>query len=673
MPIRPEDELGTHVAQSLSAIYELESEIGRGGMGIVYSARDKRLKRHVAIKVLPPELAFRADIKSRFLREAETAAQLNHPNIVPIYTVEEKDNLVYFVMALIAGENLGTHLAHTGAMPPVEVRRILREVADALAFAHHRNVIHRDIKPDNILLDSESGRAMVTDFGIARALTDSGDSRLTATGMAIGTPAYMSPEQSAGDRAIDGRSDLYSLGVVGYQMLCGQLPFVAANTPSMLVKHLSEAPIPVNERWPDLPSDLSRAVMICLEKDPENRFPNAASLVTALGTGEMPTLATRATASPNMASSSGRVGMVNPVPRTSLQAPHMPTNLATSPSFGSPGSAYWPSAEELSKWNAPSVVKFRRMLAPFLAVNAILVPMSIFTSHDFFFVTIVWGIMMAVRYSKLWSAGYDWRDVFRQPRDRLFFDVAAETIDDARALFDEAKRDQVRARARARGNLLRQPTSPLGGMTPQSPTIPFSRGRRGRRDRERTAAPVVMPPELFDDGPYAAMIREAQADHAEIHRQLLALSADEREQMPEVATSADAVLTKMQRVASALGDVSRAAGRETPQQVESEINNLEAAANPLETRASEERVRRLAYLRRQRRALADIGRKREEAAEKLEHCRQLLKSMRMELLRYRSGGIGAQPTGLTMVTQQAQGVVREMGYLSDAAAELNAL
>ena len=666
MPIRPEDELGTHVANSLSANYELESEIGRGGMGIVYSARDKRLKRHVAIKVLPPELAFRADIKSRFLREAETAAQLNHPNIVPIYTVEEKENLVFFVMALITGENLGTRLAHTGAMPPVEVRRILREVAEALAFAHHRNVIHRDIKPDNILLDAESGRAMVTDFGIARALTDSGDSRLTATGMAIGTPAYMSPEQSAGDRAIDGRSDLYSLGVVGYQMLCGQLPFIAANTPSMLVKHLSEQPVPVNERWPDLPVDLCRAVMLCLEKDPENRFPNAASLATALNTGEMPTLSTRP-------SESAR-GMVNPPPSRSMlpPAPHMPTNLATSPHLGavSPsGSSSSPSAEELSKWNAPSVVKFRRSLAPFIAVNAILVPISIFTSHDFFFVTIFWGIALAVKYSKLWSAGYDWRDVFRQPRDRLFFDVAAETIDDARALFDEKKRDEVRARARARGNLLREPGA-LPGATSMSPMNTFGRGRRSRTAETR---PVAMPRELFQDSPYASMIREAQADHAEIHRQLLALTPDEREQMPDVAPSADAVLTKMQRVAAALGDVSRAAGNETPEQVESEISRLEAAANPLETRASEERVRRLAYLRRQRRALADFAKKREEASEKLEHCRQLLKSMRLELLRYRSGGMGAQPTGLTMVTQQAQGVVREMGYLSDAAAELNAL
>src|SRR6266478_1765348 len=144
MPISPTDDLGTHVAEVLSANYELESEIGRGGMGIVYCAKDKRLKREIAVKVLPPELSFRADIRQRFLREAETAAQLNHPNIVPIYTVEERDNLVYFVMAYIKGDNLGQRLQQHGPIPPVEVRRILREVADALSYAHNRNVAHRD-------------------------------------------------------------------------------------------------------------------------------------------------------------------------------------------------------------------------------------------------------------------------------------------------------------------------------------------------------------------------------------------------------------------------------------------------------------------------------------------------------------------------------------------------
>src|ERR1043165_6552846 len=153
------------------------------------------------------------EIYTLSLHDALPISGLSHPNIVPIYNVEERDNLVYFIMAYIAGDNLAVRLQKEGAMNPDDVRRILREVADALAYAHKRNVVHRDIKSDNILLDEDTGRAMVTDFGIARALTDKNDSRLTATGMAIGTPAYMSPEQSAGELEIDGRSDLYSLGV----------------------------------------------------------------------------------------------------------------------------------------------------------------------------------------------------------------------------------------------------------------------------------------------------------------------------------------------------------------------------------------------------------------------------------------------------------------------------
>ena len=658
MPISPSDELGIHVAQVLSANYELENEVGRGGMGIVYCARDKRLKREIAIKVLPPELSFRADIRQRFLREAETAAQLNHPNIVPIYTVEERDNLVYFVMAYIKGDNLGQRLQQHGPIPPVEVRRILREVADALAYAHHRNVIHRDIKPDNIIIDEETGRAMVTDFGIARALTDSGDSRLTATGMAIGTPAYMSPEQSAGDRAIDGRSDLYSLGVVGYQMLCGQPPFVASNTPSMLVKHLSEKPVPVDERWPDLPQDLARAVMMCLEKDPADRFPNAAAFAVALNGGGMPTLATRASTAASTASA-----------RADTREREVTESLRDryTPATQTPYTPSSPTPEELSKWNAPTVVAFRRKLAPYLAVNAILVPISLFSNHDFIALTVIWTVALAFKYSKLWAAGYDWRDVFRQPRDRLIFDVAAETIDDARALFDDKKRAQVRARARARGQGLFSPISPLPSMQPFQPYP-----RLGVTATPLSPIPAGAPGP-FADSRYGSAIREAESDHREIHRQLLNMPPDEREQIPEVATSADGIFRKVQQLALSLSDMDRGAGRESPEAVEREISTLESQANPLDYNASEGRVRRLALLRRQRRALAELGRKKKEAQEKLDNCRQLLRSMRLELVRFRTGGLNAQPTGLTMVTQQAQSVVREMGYLSDANAELNAL
>jgi len=658
MPISPTDELGTHVAQVLSANYELETEVGRGGMGIVYCARDKRLKREIAIKVLPPELSFRADIRQRFLREAETAAQLNHPNIVPIYTVEERDNLVYFVMAYIKGDNLGQRLQQHGPIAPVEVRRILREVADALSYAHNRNVIHRDIKPDNIIIDEETGRAMVTDFGIARALTDSGDSRLTATGMAIGTPAYMSPEQSAGDSSIDGRSDLYSLGVVGYQMLCGQPPFVANNTPSMLVKHLSEKPIPVDERWPDLPQDLSRAVMMCLEKDPADRFPNAAAFALALDGGSMPTLATRASSA---ASTAGARASAREREITEpLRDRYTPPTL-------SPYAPTEPSSEEISRWQNPKVVSFRRKLAPYLAVNAILVPISLFSNHDFIALTVIWTVALAFKYSKLWAAGFDWRDVFRQPRNRLIFDVAAETIDDARALFDDKKREQVRARARSRGQGMFSPLPPLPTMQPFQPYP-----RVGGPTTSLSPIPAGAPAP-YADSKYASAIREAESDHREIHRQLLNMPPDEQEQIPEVPASADAVFRKVQQLALSLSDMDRSTGRETPEAVEREISTLESQANPLDYNASEGRVRRLAMLRRQRRALVEIARKKKEAQDKLDNCRQLLRSMRMELVRFRTGGLNAQPTGLTMVTQQAQSVVREMGYLSDANAELNAL
>jgi serine/threonine-protein kinase len=653
MPLRPDDALGAHVASILAPHYEVDSEIGRGGMGIVYCAKDNRLKRNVAIKLLPPELAFRTDIRSRFLREAETAAQLSHPNIVPIYNVEERDNLVFFIMAFIAGDNLATKLQKEGPMEAGEVRKVLREVADALAYAHKRNVVHRDIKPDNILIDSDTGRAMVTDFGIARALTDTGDSRLTATGMAIGTPAYMSPEQSAGETQIDGRSDLYSLGVVGYQIACGELPFNAPNTPSMLVKHLSEMPMPVDEKQPDLPADLARAIMLMLEKDPMNRFPDAQSVVVALSSGVMPTLRT-------VQAPSAPMGLAGYGPPTRAQ----PRGTVASRS-GSMRAAV-PSPDDIDRWNAQPVKKFRKKLAPYLAVNAILVPLSIFGDGGFLVVTAFWSIGMAVSYSKLWQEGYNWRDVFRQPRDRLFFDVAAETIDDARALFDESKREKVRARARARSH---------GGLfDPVQPSAPLP-VRTGRAPMPRSPLPgeTAPGPLLADNSPYGSAVQSVRTDRDEIHRQLQAMSKDEREQIPDVAQSADAIYRKAMQVGSTLAELDLRDSRDTPESIEKEIEKLESQANPLDINASEERVRRLAHLKRQRRVVADLAKKRADAEAKLKHCSDLLRSMRLELLRYRSAGMAGASNGLTMVTQQAQVVVREMGYLSDAQAEVNAL
>jgi serine/threonine protein kinase len=272
--------LQTRVVAAIGGLYEVEQEIGRGGMSVVYRARDRRLNRQVAIKVLPPELAYDPAIRTRFTREAQTAAQLSHAHIVPIYDVGERDGIAHFVMALITGGNLADLLAREPRQPIAEARRLLCEIADALAYAHLRGVIHRDIKPDNILIDAATGRAMVTDFGIARAIE--AGTRLTVTGAAVGTPTYMSPEQAKGERDIDGRSDIYSLGIIGYQMLTGRVPFTAANPMALLLKHVGDRPRPISELRPDTPKSIRDAVERSLMKDAEDRWPTAAALRDAL-------------------------------------------------------------------------------------------------------------------------------------------------------------------------------------------------------------------------------------------------------------------------------------------------------------------------------------------------------------------------------------------------------
>ncbi|MCA9721522.1 MAG: serine/threonine protein kinase, partial [Gemmatimonadetes bacterium] len=193
-----QSQLPTLLKDALGDSYTIEGEIGRGGMGVVFRARDERLQRRVAIKALPPELAFQREIRQRFTREAQTAARLSHPHIVPIHDVGEGNGVVYFVMGLIEGESLAARIRRRGRMPAEEVRRIMKETADALSAAHAVSVVHRDIKPDNILLEGQRGRVVVTDFGIAKALSATGGATLTSAGMAIGTPSFMSPEQAAG-------------------------------------------------------------------------------------------------------------------------------------------------------------------------------------------------------------------------------------------------------------------------------------------------------------------------------------------------------------------------------------------------------------------------------------------------------------------------------------------
>ncbi|MGZ8413089.1 MAG: serine/threonine-protein kinase [Gemmatirosa sp.] len=284
------DALTTAVAHALRAGFTLERELGRGGMGVVYLARERRLDRLVALKVLPPALAQQPDVRERFLREARTAARLSHPNIVPVYHADETDGIAYFAMAYVEGESLADRVRDRGPLAPVDAVRILREVAWALAYAHARGVVHRDVKPENILLErpahgTASGRALVTDFGIARqsdALLDDGDAaRLTLEGHVLGTLHYMSPEQVSGG-TLDGRSDLYALGVVAYQALSGRLPFDDVKGPAVLVAHATRAAPPLRTVAPAVPASLAAVIDRCLEKSPDARYATGEALAEAL-------------------------------------------------------------------------------------------------------------------------------------------------------------------------------------------------------------------------------------------------------------------------------------------------------------------------------------------------------------------------------------------------------
>ena len=272
--------------EAVAGRYAVERELGRGGMGVVFLARDLALDRLVAIKLLPLALAASPDRRGRFLREARTAARLSHPNIVPIHSVEESDGLVFFVMGYVAGETLGERIRRAGRLSAGELTQIVREVAWALAYAHRQGVVHRDVKPENILLERDGGRAVVTDFGIAHV---SGDAPDTPAGQIIGTARAVSPEQAAGE-PVDGRSDLYSLGVTAYLAATGEWPFDGDSAAAILAQHLTRAPRPVLGVRPDLPAPLAEAIERCLAKAPEDRFASGEELAAALGS-TLPVLA----------------------------------------------------------------------------------------------------------------------------------------------------------------------------------------------------------------------------------------------------------------------------------------------------------------------------------------------------------------------------------------------
>jgi serine/threonine protein kinase len=484
--------LTTRLTQALGSAYTLDGEIGRGGMGVVFNARDERLKRQVAVKVLPPELAFREEIRLRFLREAETAARLSHPHIVPIHSVgEAPDGLVYFVMAYVDGESLAAKLKRRGRLPSDEARRIMQETADALGAAHALGIIHRDVKPDNILLEGSRGRVVVTDFGIAKALSSTtGGATLTGTGVAIGTPHYMSPEQAAGDREIDGRSDIYSLGVVAYQMLAGELPFHAPTVPGILMKHITERAPMITDKRPDLPEDLAACVMRSLEKDPEDRWPTADALRRALEARSATLYQPRRPSAPSPVYASRQLP---PAPR------------------GGPGRALDRAARRLDRTRdrpmlAPSgepeiVRELRSRFVTWASVCGSLLMIDVATGNHTpswsLFVAAIWGgTSLVPRYVRLWHAGYSWRDVFARP----------------------PAPDAIEARLAAAGS-----------------------------------RPVDLPRATTDEfGRQAEPVQQARSDRKAILRIVDRLPKSERKLLPDVMATADALLNRAEELARTL-------------------------------------------------------------------------------------------------------------------------
>jgi eukaryotic-like serine/threonine-protein kinase len=258
--------------------YRLERLLGKGGMGQVFLAHDLTLEREVAIKVLPPDVAQDDQVVRRFQQEAKTAAKLDHPNIIPIYRVESEGGLNYFVMKYISGTSLEDLLDKKEPLPVPEIQRILWEAACALGHAHQRGVVHRDVKPANIMFDHD-GRVMLTDFGISKALQAA--TGFTATGMIIGTPHYMAPEQGKGG-SVDGRADQYSLGVVGYRMITAELPFGGDSVHTIIYKHIYEEPPLASTKRSGIPASLTVAISRALAKEPDQRFPTMEDFATAV-------------------------------------------------------------------------------------------------------------------------------------------------------------------------------------------------------------------------------------------------------------------------------------------------------------------------------------------------------------------------------------------------------
>ncbi|HEX4467995.1 MAG TPA: protein kinase [Gemmatimonadaceae bacterium] len=625
--------LHEQVAAAVGPQYEIDGEIGRGGMSVVYRGRDRRLNRPVAIKVLPPELAHDLAIRTRFTREAQTSAQLSHAHIVPIFDVGEREGLAFIVMAIVNGGNLAMLLTREPRQPIDEVRRLLSEIADALAYAHLRGVIHRDVKPDNILLDETTGRAMVTDFGIARAIEAS--ARLTVTGIAVGTPAYMSPEQAIGDREIDGRSDVYSLGVLGYQMLTGRLPFNAGNSMALLLKHVSETPPAITELRPDAPRSLREAIERALAKSREDRWPTAAAMREALSSDRVGAPSWRAEhrepvryASPRPDGSRAEVQAVSP--RRGVALPDVRSNIPASP-------------------NPPHAIK----LEP-----DHLTTLTLEQRADL----------------RLWHGRVNLMDRIKAMRGYAVLTLGAAGLGIAGFVF----------------GLDGAPPLVLAPLVPLSMSVKlWRRGKSLRQSGLRLRRVLLMPrarqalpapartaqeqqldklasPELLES-PYGAAIRRAVEDRAATLEIAAKLSKTDRAQLKELEPTTNALVERVSRLAQMVHRLDQSIDPHLADEIAARI-----AVMPREG-ASPESDRQLSLLRRQRLTLDELIQRRLTLTRQIDNAALALGNLRLDLIKLRSSGLQSAMSDVSMATQEARALSREISAVLEAAAELEKL
>ncbi len=673
---REQQALRERVEKAVGALFTVEAEIGRGGMAVVYRALDVRLRRKVALKVLPPELAFREDVKSRFLREAQMAAQLSHPNIVPIFAVDEHEGVVYFAMGLVEGETLAQQLARDPHPDIATVRRILREVAEALAYAHANGLVHRDVKPDNILIERATGHSRVSDFGIARAAE--GDGRLTVTGIAVGTPAYMSPEQAMGEREIDGRSDIYSLGVVGYQMLAGSLPFSAGNTPAMLMKHISEQPRPLHEVRPDLPANLVNAIEKAMSKGKQDRWPDALAFRDALAEDAVVGRASRS--HPPTAG----LDHVDVPPRAS--APRDPAS-ERSPSYFEMKQLWKQQAEDYKAARREQLREERDYGRSALAVGRDARRMAREVRAE---------LRVGSREAR---RAIERDEVLATPEDRIrqFQRKAVGSMMTAGILFTINMVTNDRAPwfiiptlflaigvARRAANLIidgipitqlfrRQPLNALGGEAVggggAGATVRGVAGKRGAAALPSTRPDTSGVSDEVLNGPVGGTVRDAAEARAEIRDVLARLPEAERQLLPnEVQPTVDALVQRIFSLSASLHQLETDA---SPFAIEKLEHRIAEARSTNDGSSSRERM--LELLERQLATLRDLVTKRDTVRSQLESASTVLQTMRLDLLKLRSNGLDTRLESSTGATQEARALSRDIGRAIEAADEVRKL